>query len=495
VVWDPPKKPVNVTRKKPYMFATLAAALVLVMIVPPSFSQPTDNFTFTAVGDWGCNSNTVSMTSTMNRKNPEVVLGLGDYSYSTSMGCWHDILNQYPTIHNNIHPAVGNHEDDNCPDCQSGTYLNAAGRAEFLSHFNITSTFYSFDHKRVHFIALDTENDTPAQYNFARDDLGAAGNNTDIDWIVAYMHHPMYTSCIEVCGHSGGNHTAFRDAYQPLFDQHVDLVLYGHYHLYERMKPMVYNSVIQSNDAADYVDPYGQLYVTVGTGGRDHDTYTSQAAMSVKQVPDFGFLQVDVSDVSLRGKFIDLTDTVKDSFVVVKTGEVPPYTPPPPPPPPPSSHTVTDNWALSLNTADYTNNYQVKLGEKVADSARQGAVLYNTTIYMKSSSGVTGSLRADLINLNTNQLVATSTNSISRSSMSSTFYLPYTFSFPAGTLTPNANFFVGIECIGCNSGQVFIAEQKTTDPYPLGNAAMFRSNAWVMLPKDVQGSATYEVAN
>ena len=36
------------------------------------------DFNFAAAGDWGCNSNTNKTISSMQSKNPELVLGLGD---------------------------------------------------------------------------------------------------------------------------------------------------------------------------------------------------------------------------------------------------------------------------------------------------------------------------------------------------------------------------------------------------------------------------------
>ena len=116
------------------------------------------------------------------------------------------------------------------------------------------------------------------------------------------------------------------------------------------------------------------------------------------------------------------------------------------------------------------------------------------TMYLKSYTTV-GTLRADLIDLSTNALVAVSTNSIAGSAITTTAYLPYTFTFPADTITPNGNFFVGLECVSCNSGKVFTADYKYGDPYPLGNMTMYRSGAWITLSKDIEGSATYEVAN
>jgi hypothetical protein len=305
-------------------------------------SEPED-FRFTAVGDWGCKSSTTSVASLMSTKNPEVVLGLGDYSYTSKITCWHDIIASYPILHDAIHAynstAFGNHEDSGCG--HSGC-LDAEGKAEYLAHFNQPPTYFSFDHKRVHFVALDTNiayDTSSSQYAFISADLSLAKQRKDansIDWVVTFMHHPFYTSCVNTCT-DHGNVTAIRAVYQPLFDQYnVDVVLQAHVHAYERMKPLKSGAIITHPDTFDYVNPEGQIYITVGTGGQSHYDYTSQPQMSVIQLEDiFGFLQVDVTRTTFVGRFMDTNDVVQDSFIIIKT-EVPLPSPPSPPAPPPT---------------------------------------------------------------------------------------------------------------------------------------------------------------
>jgi phosphodiesterase/alkaline phosphatase D-like protein len=45
------------------------------------------DFNFVAAGDWGCNSNTNKTISSIQSKNPELVLRLGDYSYKNTVRC------------------------------------------------------------------------------------------------------------------------------------------------------------------------------------------------------------------------------------------------------------------------------------------------------------------------------------------------------------------------------------------------------------------------
>src|SRR3712207_5281664 len=45
------------------------------------------DFNFAAVGDWGCGFNARYTTNNILDKNPELVLALGDYSYTTLADC------------------------------------------------------------------------------------------------------------------------------------------------------------------------------------------------------------------------------------------------------------------------------------------------------------------------------------------------------------------------------------------------------------------------
>jgi hypothetical protein len=364
----------------PFLAVSLACLLLLAIVstlttvdtihVKNVEAQAPEDFRFAAVGDWGCTANTNSMTSLMASKSPEVVLGLGDYSYTTEMTCWHDIIASYPTIHDAIHAynsvAFGNHETT----CGNSSCLSVEGRQEYLDHFSQPPTYFSFDHKRAHFIALDSNiafDTSSNQYAFISADLSQAKGKKDdglVDWIVAFMHHPLYTSCINnPCDTSHGNKTGIRSVYQPLFDSNdVDLVLQGHVHAYERMKPMIHDGIIMHPDVFDYANPQGQIYITVGTGGRSLYEYTTKPEMSVIQIEDYGFLQLDVTRTSLIGRFIDNSDTVRDSFVIVKTNDVLP-SPVPPPPEPLQGPNLPAYYFTGSNYTQVSSSSSLKLSQ------------------------------------------------------------------------------------------------------------------------------------
>jgi hypothetical protein len=281
------------------------------------------SWNFAAVGDWDCNSHALATVSNIASKDPELVLSLGDFSYKATADCWFDIIEP---IDNKTKIVIGNHDDN------TTTLLN-----QYMNHFNLEKQYYSFNYQNVHFVAMSTE--VPLitgsdQYNFVRNDLINATSDPNIDWIVVFVHKPLW-----IWPWSYGSPTAFRNTYNYLFDNYdVDLVLQGHIHAYQRFYPLMYNCtdpnrpIIMSNDTRSYENPEGQIYVTAGTGGRQlHDTFYKQTQTLANDTDHeiitrstFGALNIDVMDDQrgkkiLSSKFIANNGTVIDQFNITKT--------------------------------------------------------------------------------------------------------------------------------------------------------------------------------
>ena len=120
-----------------------------------------------------------------------------------------------------------------------------------------------------------------------------------------------------------------RDTYHPIFEQYgVDLVLYGHNHSYERSVPLRYDEVTPEtpiyslSETQDWVDPIGQIFATVGTGGAGLYSWDNKASYIVKQQDDLhGFLDVTINDNVLSAKYFTITPDallVKDRFTISK---------------------------------------------------------------------------------------------------------------------------------------------------------------------------------
>jgi hypothetical protein len=280
-------------------------------------STLSSDFNFAAAGDWGCNSNTNKTVMNMQGKNPELVLGLGDYSYRNTAGCW---LQMIDPIDEKMKIIIGNHESEP---------LSLLKR--YMSHFNLTKQYYSFDYQNLHFIAMSTElpwTKSSAQYKFVKEDLLKASIDPNIDWIIVFYHDIAYTSPSVKHAKS-----SLRDTYHPLFDRYnVDLVLQAHQHNYQRTYPLNYNNdspsnpIETSNNTDTYNDPSGQIYTTVGTGGvgitdgESQYDFKGKASFVVTQFTGYGFLNIDVRNngTIFNAIFYANNGTIKDQFMIAK---------------------------------------------------------------------------------------------------------------------------------------------------------------------------------
>ena len=150
------------------------------------------NFNFVAAGDWGCGKDAHNTFGMMKQMEPELFLALGDYSYEPSLGCWFNIVESAGP---SLKVVVGNHDAE-------GSLVHS-----LMNKFNLAKQYYSFDYQNTHFLALSSELDSgrdPGQFKFAREDLGMAKSNPNIDWIIVYFHRPFYSG-------SGLDSTGMRD--------------------------------------------------------------------------------------------------------------------------------------------------------------------------------------------------------------------------------------------------------------------------------------------
>jgi hypothetical protein len=278
------------------------------------------DFNFAAAGDWGCRDSANTVNNIVN-KNPELVIGLGDYSYQDTADCWFEMI---APLDHKMKIAIGNH------DVETTALLN-----QYMSHFNLTKQFYSFNYQNVHFTVISTElvgNDSEGieQYEFVNADLASAASDPNIDWIVVYYHKEAYTSPYTTPTNEEEIRTAsiaLRDAYHPLFEKYdVDLVLQAHNHNYERLYPMKYNNanssvpIITDAHTSNYSNPEGQIFVTVGTGGRESYDFLAKEPYTVRQYTGYGFLNIDVIDngQTFNATFYSNYEGIKDQFSITK---------------------------------------------------------------------------------------------------------------------------------------------------------------------------------
>lgn len=281
------------------------------------------DFNIAATGDWSCTPNTKDTVDSIINKNPELVLGLGDYAYRNDATCWLEVIKP---IENKMKIAIGNHDDKKYVD---GIEVPSKERLEeYMSKFNLTTQFYSFDYQNVHFLAMSTEDSYEKgsiQYRFVDNDLKKTTSNNNIDWIVVFYHRIAYTSPGLV-----GSIADFRNTYHPLFDKYdVDIVLQAHTHNYQRSYPITYNTsnssnpIITDKDISNYADPNGTIFAIVGTAGSNviHNLTETPAKFTAKQFYGYGFLNLDFinNGTTMVGEFHDNDNTIKDSFSITKS--------------------------------------------------------------------------------------------------------------------------------------------------------------------------------
>jgi Calcineurin-like phosphoesterase len=266
-------------------------------------------FNFVAVGDWDCTGETEDTVENIVEQDPELVLALGDFSYSGDADCWFKLIQP---IADKTKIVMGNHEDED----------------DYMDFFGLKEQYYSFNYKNMHFLALSTEtdyDDDSAQYQFAIKDLEKYSEDPFIDWIIVFYHRHIYGSgSLEV-------DTDFREIYHPLFDKYkVDLALQGHLHVYERTYPITFNNedddepIVQDNNPTNiYKNPKGPIFLTVGTGGAHDMILSSLDGFAAKGIDGkFGIVDMALENDqrTLTGTFIEngKKKEVMDEFKIIK---------------------------------------------------------------------------------------------------------------------------------------------------------------------------------
>ena len=115
-----------------------------------------------------------------------------------------------------FYASLGNHDDP---------------KQRFYKPFNMNGQrYYTFKaNDRVRFFVLDSNYMDPQQLNWLASEL--KGSNSP--WKICFFHHPLYSS-----GKQHGSDVDLRRFLEPLFLEYgVKVVLAGHEHFYERLKP------------------------------------------------------------------------------------------------------------------------------------------------------------------------------------------------------------------------------------------------------------------
>jgi predicted phosphodiesterase len=282
------------------------------------------DFNFAAVGDWGCTPISRNTVNNIVSKDPELVLGLGDYSYEDKANCWLQLINP---IDHKMKIVIGNH-DNRKYATNVTSYPSPLLLQQYMDHFNLSKQFYSFNYENVHFIAMSTEapyDYNSEQYKFVKNDLAETVTNANIHWIVAFYHRLAYSSPSLL-----DSLPDFRDIFHPLFAKYnVDLVMQGHSHNYQRSFPIEFNNsstskpIITDYNVTNYLNPRGQIFTITGTGGAyDYHKFTEPAAKYIAtQFNAYGYLNIDIinNGTKLIGTFYNNNGSINDKFTIFKS--------------------------------------------------------------------------------------------------------------------------------------------------------------------------------
>jgi phosphodiesterase/alkaline phosphatase D-like protein len=148
--------------------------------------------------------------------------------------------------------------------------------------------YYNFRAGNAEFFALDSDYMDPPQLDWLQQQLSASSAT----WKVCFFHHPLYTHA-----RFHGEDVDLRAQLEPIFQQYgVNVVLAGHQHVYERIKPQK-----------------GVNYIVLGSSGqlRAHDLRPSTDTAKGFDL-DQAFMLVEVADKQFHFQTISRADVTVD---------------------------------------------------------------------------------------------------------------------------------------------------------------------------------------
>jgi hypothetical protein len=258
--------------------------------VSVSLPNKQGNVRFLVIGDTGTGSDQQhELAKIMLRYRQafpfEFILMMGDNMYGSEKAT--DYKRKFEDVYRPLldqkvkfYAALGNHDESN---------------QRFYEFFNMEGQeYYRFKKGNVSFYALNSNYMDKKQVDWLKDKLA-----TDTaTWKIAFFHHPPYSS-----GGKHGSDTKLREIVEPLFLQHgVNVVLAGHEHFYERIKPQK-----------------GIYYFISGSGGklRKGDVKKGSSLTAKAYDKDMSFMLVEIDDQQMHFQVISRTGETVDKGVVV----------------------------------------------------------------------------------------------------------------------------------------------------------------------------------
>lgn len=284
-------------------------------------------FSFYAMGDIGAKEKSSFANEPADRiaemeRKPDFGLGLGDIVYPKGESKNYDnhLFKPFKDVFINtpFYPVAGNHD-----------WLSANHDENFKKEWNLPNEeyYYSFAYSNTLFIGLDSRDgsfyDYEKQTLWLKETLKQnAGKH---DWIVVYLHH------------NGKSCTYKKDyehvmgLYEVFAANKVDIVLNGHAHTYERLKPYNGNGMVEQDrtNQSEYKDLENRfISITMGAGGKLNKKWKADPSNKEncedgtivahsEHMASFGVFEVDGKTLSFKG-YNSYTGKSFDEFVIEK---------------------------------------------------------------------------------------------------------------------------------------------------------------------------------
>lgn len=215
----------------------------------------------------------------------EFALMLGDNLYGSETAA--DYRKKFEDVYRPLldqkvkfYATLGNHDESN---------------ERFYENFNMNGEeYYNFKKGNVSFYSLNSNYMDKKQVKWLEDKLAQDTS----EWKIAFFHHPPYSS-----GGKHGSSTGLREVVEPIFLKYgVNVVLSGHEHFYERIKPQ-----------------NGIYYFISGAGGKLREGDVKQKSPLTEKAydADMSFMLAEVVKDQMHFQVISRTGETVDAGVIL----------------------------------------------------------------------------------------------------------------------------------------------------------------------------------
>jgi hypothetical protein len=257
--------------------------------LPLSLPLKEGSVRFAIIGDTGTGSKQQQQVADLMKQYREAfpfefVLMMGDNLYGSETPA--DYKKKFQDVYQKLlddkvkfYASLGNHDQPN---------------ERFYEYFNMNGKeYYRFSKGNVAFYALNSNYMDKKQLQWLEGELAKDTS----DWKIAFFHHPPYSS-----GGKHGSDKQLRQVVEPIFVKYgVNVVLAGHEHFYERIKPQ-----------------QGIYYFISGAGGKLREGDVNERSPLTDKFfdSDMSFMLVEIVKGDMHFQVISRNGETVDSGII-----------------------------------------------------------------------------------------------------------------------------------------------------------------------------------